>query len=615
MLYAKVVVGLPVEGPFDYLIPENLIPKVKVGSRVRVPFGPRKLTGYVIEISPQTRIPKVKPLLELIDDFPILDKNMLLLTKNISDYYCCSWGEAIETALPEQLRKGKKIPQGTETAEATNKNNPLAILIHDLDGNARWDIYIPEIEKALENHQSIILIFPDKDSVRRAQKIINEKFPSPAAAIFYRKQPHELEEWCRVKEGKVNIVIGTRSAIFAPFSNLGVVIIDEEEDFVYKQDQTPHYHAREVSFMRINLEKAKLILGSAAPSLEAFHLAKEAKIKYQLIPRKKSFPQVKIIDTSRSVFAFKEKRGVFTKYLEDAIAANLNEKGKALLFLNRRGFSTFASCNSCGIVLKCPRCNINLVYHFTDKLLFCHYCNYKITASQICPECNSGYIRYSGTGTERVESELSRIFPQAKIKNMDKAEEIDLKEADIFIATESIVRKGVSLFDLVGVLAIDNSLNHIDLRSSEKTFNLLVELLQLTRGRLIIQTRLSRHYCFRALEKDDFNIFYAEELKQRRQLKFPPFRHLGLVKLRGKKETRVEEASKRLFEKLKSVNKNKNLRVISVNPGRQVKLRGNFYWQVLLKAESALLMSKFLKINLKHFPHSDIIITVDIDPI
>jgi primosomal protein N' (replication factor Y) len=451
-------------------------------------------------------------------------------------------------------------------------------------------------------------------SVIKAEEIIKRRITC-SVGVLYRKQTRDLEEWIRIKKGEVDIVIGARAGIFAPLYNLGLVIIDEEQDHVYKQEQVPHYNAREVAFMRIAIEKAKLILGSTSPSLESFYLAKKSKIQYLSIPRTRAFPEIKIVDMRNLTPILRRKNIILSKYLEDTVFHTLGSKGKILLFLNRKGFATFASCQACGMVLKCPRCNINLVYHFKNNVLNCRYCNFKMPAPQICPDCKSGYIKYAGTGTEKVESELSRIFPETKIKRLDNLREAASDDADIFISTESIIRESKYNFALIGTLFIDNSLNRIDFRSSEKTFGLLRGLLGLTEGKIVIQTSLPNHHVFRALVNKDADIFYKEELRQRKQLNFPPYQHIGLVKLRGAKESRVKEASSILFNRLKEFNENKTVEIISVNPGYPSKLRGNFYWQILIRANSPKKMSKFLKKYLRDFSHSGIIVTVDIDPL
>ncbi len=610
MLYAKVVLGLPVDGPFDYIVSLESTKKIKVGCRVWVNFCNRKSVGYVVGLSHKTNIPKLKSILEVIDESAVLSDSLLLLAKQLSEYYCCSWGEAIETILPEGLRKGRLIELGAKEGHPIPLDaHSSSILIHDL-GNSRWDIYLENIKQALQNKKSVIIVVPDINSIHKAK----EKISSLAleVALLYRKEFKELEEWVRIKEGKVNVVIGTRSAIFAPLPDLGLIIVDEESDSVYKQDQVPHYHVRQIAFMRTEIEGAKVILGSSAPSLESLYLARKNKILYNLIPRLKDAPQIKIIDMKRLPFADRKKRALFSRSLEDSIYSALNSKGRTLLFLNRRGFATCASCNSCGAHLKCPRCNVDLVYHFKENILSCHYCAHKRELPKICPECNSGYIKLSGTGVERIESELARIFPQARIKLVDKEEHLDIDSADIFISTQHIFKESSYDFDLVGVLAIDNSLNRLDFRASEKAFALISGLWGLTTRQMVIQTTFPEHHIFRALEKKDVKLFYDEELKERQQLQFPPVRHFALVKARGKDEDKVKALGQEIFDRL-SKNSTKTVKALSLNPGQPAKLRGNFYWQVLLSCDKAKKAVDFLKVNLKNIRHSGIIITVDMD--
>ncbi|MDD5238063.1 MAG: primosomal protein N' [Candidatus Omnitrophica bacterium] len=630
MLYAKVVLGLPVEGPFDYIVPLNLEDRIKAGLRVWVSFGTRKIVGYVVALSQRSEIKNLKKILEVIDNYPLLDKNLLSLAKDISDYYACSWGEAIETMLPQEIRKGRPVAfmQGPPSIKAGKKAK--AFLMHDPQGQERWDVYFEQIKEVHENNQSAIILFADINSSLAAKELIASRFNFPIG-ILYRKQPKGLQEWLKIKSGQISLVIGTRSAIFAPLRNLGLIIIDEEQDTVYKQDQVPHYHARQVAFMRIKREAARLILSSSSPSLESFYLVKKNKISPLSTPRVdgKRRPEIKIIDM-KTEGGFKKKEHFFSKYLLDAILSTLNTGGKALLFLNRKGFATFSYCHNCGLALKCQRCNINLVYDFEESILTCHYCSFKMELPKICPSCNSGYIKLAGAGTQKLESELSRIFVQARIKRLDKPEYTDINNGDIFVSTSAIIKHaslpdparpaggqqaGGINFDLVGVIAIDNSLNRIDLRSSEKAFSLLVGLLGITKDKMVIQTRLPRHHCFEAILNNDINSFYDEELKQRKQLNFPPLRHMALVKLRSKKEEKARLASHILFEKLKEANRNKEIEIVSVNPGQPSKLRGNFYWQILITAKNVKKMNEFLKPQLKGFSHSGLIVTVDVDPV
>ncbi|MFH1888796.1 MAG: primosomal protein N' [Candidatus Omnitrophota bacterium] len=536
MLYAKVVLGLAVEGPFDYSVPAYLSKRIREGMRVWVQFCNRRRLGYVVKVTRETSIERVKPVLEVIDDSPTLNKNMLLLTRRLSDYYGCSWGEAIDTALPEGLRKGRKFASAPEYKRGIGDKykSQEPILIHASDRGARWDIYFEAIRDAVKEKRSVIVLMPDINSLLKAKEEISIK-TGITPVVMYRKESGECEEWLKIKESEYCIVIGTRSAIFAPARRLGLVVIEDEHDTVYKQDQVPHYHAREAAFMRTGIEKSNLILGSASPSLESVFMARKGKIKYTFIPRKGDTPEVKIIDMHREQRYLRERNVILSGYMQDSINQSLSAGKKTLLFLNRRGFATFASCRNCQTVLKCPRCNINLVYHFKGSILSCHYCNFKMQPPSICPNCNAAYIKYSGAGTEKIESELSRVFPQARITVMDEQDDKGVEDADIFISTASIFKKPGYSFGLVGILSIDNSLNRIDFRSTEKTFGLLAGLFTLAREKLIIQTGIPGHYSFRAIEDKNTDLFYDEELKQRKQLGFPPCRHLCLVKLRGEK--------------------------------------------------------------------------------
>jgi primosomal protein N' (replication factor Y) (superfamily II helicase) len=620
-MFAQVHLGLPLEGPFDYLVPAELETRIKPGSRVFVNFRAKKMVGYVAGLSDKTVIPKVKPILECLDDSPVLNDELLALTKEVAEYYCCSWGEAIETALPQGLRKGKLLHLSPEASFDGRGHSARVLkehaqtqtmLIHDWAGKLRWERYWEALALALERKESSIILMPDKDAVARAQALIAEKFHVPVG-LMYRECPSELSEWLKIRAGAVQIVVGTRSAVFAPVQNLGLIIVDEEQDQAFKQDQVPHYHAREVAFMRARRRLARCLLASTAPSLESFSLADKGKLTFTRL-EEKEIPQVKIIDLKNLPLFNRKKALVLTLYVQDAIESALQSGEKILLFINRKGFATFAACHHCGAVLKCPRCNINVVYHYKSNVLSCHYCNYKIKPPEICPQCNSGYIKYSGAGTEKIESELCRLFPQAVIKQIEEGEDFDLASADIFVATQAVLKYASETFSLVVVLAIDYELNRVDFRASEKSFFLLSSLLRLSSRKMLIQTSLPHHYCFSALEQNKPELFYEAELAMRKQLDFPPVRHMGLVKVRGKKEEKVQSVSQNLFTTLQEKAVQTDISVISVNPGEHVKLRGNFYWQIVLHAGSAQKLASFLKSSLKKISHSGIIVTVDIDP-
>ncbi|MGD0335682.1 MAG: primosomal protein N' [Candidatus Omnitrophota bacterium] len=630
MLYAKITLGLPVDGPFDYIVPPPLEKKIKIGARAWVSFGAKKKAlGYVVGLIHETGVQNLKEISGIIDDAPILDRNMLSLTKEIADYYCCSWGEAIETAIPALLRGGRRIPdvsfriQEHKFSKAQRPPQTIGerppqyfggrvMLLYDPGIKKRWDIYLGEIKSALANKESVIIILADVPAVMAARETIASNINAPVSVLF-RKEKGELEEWIKIRSTGPRVVVGTRSSIFAPVAKLGLIIIEEEQEHTYKQDQVPHYHATGVAFMRVKTEKAKLILSSASPLLETFLLARKNKIDYKFIPLGEDFPQVDTVDMSQQYRFNKEKGALFSKFMLDAISAVLASHGKVLLLFNRKGFATVAYCHNCGKTLRCPRCSINLVYHFQENKLTCHYCTFKMDLPKICPDCNAGYIKFSGAGAEKVESEICRIFPQAKVARGQTGKKTNCDDADIFVATSSIIKQEPCLFDLVGVLGIDNSLNRVDFRASEHAFGLLSGLLRFTRKRMIVQTQLAHHNIFVALAKKDLEKFYGEELKQRKQLNFPPWRHIVYVKVRGPREERVKEITATLSAKLEGPTK--HTRLVSVVVPQPARLRGNYYRHILLSTSGVKKAVIFIKKVLKGFPHSGIIVTVDVDPV
>ena len=346
MLYANVVLGLPIDGPFDYLVPADLENKIAVGARVWVNFRNKKEVAYVVELSSKTKIKKVKDISAVIDAVPVLDEQILLLTHKLADYYCCSWGEAMEAALPNELRKGKPTKGDSSPIISCSPSRKKETVL--VQGQNRIMVYLREIKKALAAKQSAIVLFSDIPEAERAKELI-EKELGTEVFLAFRKQSKELDTWEKIRQAPYCVVLGSRSSIFSPVNNLGLIIIDQEEDQVYKQEQVPHYHAREVARMRAEIAGAKVILGSQTPSLESFYLAEKDKLEYEFIPSSAAYPEVKIIDLRRLSYAERKSKTIFSKFLVDAIYATLVEKGKILLLINRKGFATSAACHNCGL--------------------------------------------------------------------------------------------------------------------------------------------------------------------------------------------------------------------------------------------------------------------------
>jgi len=298
-----------------------------------------------------------------------------------------------------------------------------------------------EIKDSLNAARAVIFLSPDRESAelncKELQKVLNMKV---GLLHSHKSTMDELSEWIEIKNGKLRIVVGTRLAIFSPLANLGLIIIEEEQSSIYKQDSSPHYNAVGVAKIRAKIENIKIVLSSHLPSLETWYEAKKGKIKYILNNTEISANNIRIIDMHRVGFIPQRKKIRLSVGLEDEINKTLKQGGRIIIFLNRRGFAVFVYCHNCGMVLRCPRCNANLILHFKNNLLVCHRCNYKSQTPRICPSCSSGYLRYSGLGTEKLESELARLYPYINITCLDKKAGAISKDAQMIISTESILK-------------------------------------------------------------------------------------------------------------------------------------------------------------------------------
>lgn len=616
-MYAKIIVGLPIEGPFDYEIPPPLAGRVHPGSRVWVQFGYRRMVGFVVGLSPHAQVLRTKPLLALIDEVPLCSPLLRALSRKVAGYYCCSWAEALETALPEGLRKGRPVPASGNApspvlpALVRGKRSSLPLLIHDYDGHLRQKVYLEHLQEALSLGGSALYLCGSHEQARESSQWLRENFSCPLE-LLYRGQPKEDEVWLRVRHMRGGIVVGTRSTVFAPLEDARLIILDDEDDATYKQDQVPHYQSRQVAFMRSQLQGCRVVLGSSAPSLHSMYLVGKKKMDYTRLARATPRPQVRLIDMKQEWSNHRQQSPV-SRFLVDLIHQALGSGQKALLFVDRRGFATSAVCRNCGLAIQCPRCAVNLIYHFNPAQLRCHYCNFTLPPPQTCPHCQKGYLRYSGSGSEKIASELSRLFPQARIHSAEHAV-VPPDAADIVIATQGTLWRLTQQFPLVGVISVDSSLIRAELSAAEKTFGLLVRLWQLASQRMVIQTSIPTHHVYTVLAEESHQSFYAQELSQRRQTGFPPYTHLGLVRIRGVSSAKVRDASQRIFEYLGRQQKPQGLRILSCNPAIPAQLRGKYYWQVVCRCGTAEALCRFLKTHLSKAAPSGIIVTVDIDP-
>ncbi len=622
---AKIAVGLPILGLFDYSIPHHLAKKIKIGCRVKVIFNRRLMVGYCLGLANDSRIKNIRPILELIDELPILSESFLSFLKEIASYYYCSTGEMIETSIPKSLRLGKSVELLAQDFGAGLKNRQegaakfKAYLYCVSDINKKINFFIKNIDENLVNKKQVILLLPQVALVSIWQSRLQERFKSTRIVPWHSrlKESQSLQTWLEIKSGRVDIVIGLRLSIFAPLDNLGLIIVEDEDNFVYKQETRPYYNARDVAIILAQKVKATLILSSIAPSLETFYSTIKNKFKLLIDDEglKRHLPLIKLIDLkTQSGF---RKLPIFSLAAIERIRQYLKENKRILVFLNRKGFATSLACRHCGFLFKCQRCSGRLIYHYQEKLLRCPYCNYKIAEPKKCPNCEFNLIYFGGFGVERIESEAHRIFPEAKILLIDslKSNE-EIATSELMICTQVGLKEGVRLenVDLCVVVSIDHMLNFASLRSSEDTFRTLLKLRSLTKAELIIQTFIPENKIFKYLQLGDYVSFAKGELAERKNLNLPPYRHLIAINLRGGNLERLENFSQQLFNELLTQIKKAAVQVFAPIEDSPYRLRGKFRLQILVNTAKVELTNQIIAKTLpKVKAKGDINIAVNVD--
>jgi primosomal protein N' (replication factor Y) len=610
---AEVVVGLPVEGPFDYSINEEFQSRISVGMRVLILFNRKKMVGFVVGFKQRSAFKKLNPIIEVLDKTPSLGQSALELVNMISQYYGCSRGEAIESYLPTYLRKNKGFDDVLELNEVVEKDKkPSLQLIVDKSLTKRWVYIVEALNEVLK--KSVIFLVPEIQMISDVVKKLKNEVSCEIFAFDKKLTPkNEFEKWVNIKKSDSCIVVGSRSTVFSPVWNLGLIVVYDQENDAYKQEQTPHYDANEIVRMRSEIENCNVLFVSSAPSAELWKEASKDEWGKAIIEAEK-YSEVQFVDMNNYN---PRKTSIISFPLQNNIFNILENNKKAVLIMNRRGFSTLTQCNQCGFVLKCPRCDINLAYMYSKKLMICRRCNYQKELPKICPECNGSYLRSIGTGIEKLESEVARLYPQARVARFDKETKKFPKDANIIIATQAIIKEKENLnMDLVAVMNFDSELNHFDFRSANKAFSLLVHLRQIAKEKLLIQTRMTDDYCLKSIKNMYYDDFYKKELKLRRELKLPPFRHLVSMILRGKEESVVLEQSKELYKLLEEEKENKKnkIEILDIHPDIMSKLRDKYRFVITLKGTSVKNMLKFVKSVLKKYKkRKGVIVTLSVD--
>jgi primosomal protein N' (replication factor Y) len=494
-----------------------------------------------------------------------------------------------------------------------------AFLLHGITGSGKTEVYIRAMKHALDAGRSSLMLVPEIALTPVFSRRLRLVFGRDVAILHSNLSPGErYDEWRRIRRGDARVVIGTRSAVFAPLERLGLLIVDEEHDTSYRQNESPFYNARDVAVMRANLAGAVVVLGSATPSLESYHNAQSGKYSYlQLESRIGNRPlaSAELIDM-RDVFRRAGKDVVVSPQLAEAIEATHAKGEQTIILLNRRGFSQFVLCRSCGERLRCKNCDITLTYHRGESKLVCHYCGFTANTPRKCPFCASEYLYFIGQGTEQVEDILQKRFPQLRIARIDRDTmskrgqmaktllAFDAGEIDMLVGTQMLA-KGHDFHNvtLVGVISVDIGLGLPDFRSAERTFQILTQVAGRAgrgnlRGRVLIQTYYPEHYALRHACRQDYAGFYDEEIRFRKQLSYPPFVVLASILVKNRDEATALRNANIVRNSLDAANADKGCRILGAAPASIARLKNEYRMQILIKSASRKALRETLEIGL-----------------
>ena len=711
-----------VDQKYTYHVPSNLTDKIKIGIRVKVPFGRMLLEGFIISINNNILYEqnKIKDIIDVIDNEPVLNDEMLKLGKYMSDNLLCSLVSAYQVMLPKALKaeintnikikynkylrrkktideidnyiktckyEGQinllcKLKEGDilitkmtstintilkynlaeivyeedkryiyngisnykkvslteeqsnivkEVSSSFNKSNTY--LLYGVTGSGKTEVYMSIIENAISNGKTAIMLVPEISLTPQIVGKFISRFGNIISVLHSKLSNSErYDEYRKITSGESKIVIGTRSAIFVPFTNIGVIIIDEEHTSSYKQENHPRYNAKDIAIWRSNYHKCPVLMGSATPSLESFARAGNKIYKLLSLTNRvgiSHLPDVSIIDMKDEI---KKGNFILSNILKTKIAEKLNRNEQIILLLNRRGYSSVISCKECGHTFKCPKCDISYTYHKTSKNLKCHYCSSSIPLSDKCPKCGSENIKDYGLGTEKLEEELKKIY-NARIVRMDVdttskkgkhqkiIDDFGQHKYDILIGTQMIA-KGLDfpLVTLVGVVNADTTLSSPDFRASENTFQLLSQVSGRAgrgdaSGEVIIQTYNPEHYSITLSKTHNYIDFYKEEMKMRKLLKYSPYYYMVLVGISTKDYDLGFKESNKIGNYLRS-NLNNETIILGPSMANIFKINNIYHYQIIIKYRKDEKLIETLKfIDNMYKQNNKVTVEVDFNPV
>lgn len=513
-------------------------------------------------------------------------------------------------------------------------NSKKTVLLYGVTGSGKTEVYLRAIDEVIKTGKKVLMLVPEISLTPQMLSIFQNRFKDKTAVIHSKLSAGErFDEWQRICSGKALVTLGARSAIFAPIQDLGMIIIDEEHETSYKNGEHPYYDARMVAQLRAKQQNALLVLGSATPSVESFYRACKGEYLLAELTKRVSgrhLPKLEVIDMREELKA--GNRHIFSRKLLHGMKETLEQKKQVILFLNRRGHSTFVICRDCGFVLKCKYCDISMTYHFEDKTARCHYCGYTIKAPDICPKCSSRNIRYFGAGTEKVEEEARRFFPQYSTIRIDSDStrkkgslekmlaSFKKGNAQILVGTQSIA-KGLDFpnVTLVGIISADTILNVPDFRSGERTFQLITQVAGRsgrgeTRGKVYVQTYNPESFAIQAACNFDIEGFYKEELKNRKEANYPPFCRMLNIVFKGNDENLVKKEADKIGKILQQQFSTK-IKMYGPVPAPRSKIRENYRYNILIKSDQIdILINICNQMNILNIDNK-IDISWDIDPL
>ena len=663
MIFLDIVLNVPVNQAFTYsYIPlENQKPEniPQIGKRAEVRFGNKKMTGFITKIydsfPSHCAVPpeKIKQVSKIVDSEPLITQELLETAIWVSKYYLCTIGEAVNSILPSARRESSEqsfsfdseISAGIrqnlseEQKKAVNdilahaeKNESSFHYLYGPTGSGKTEVFLQTAEQILKKNKGVIYLVPEISLTQQVVDSVVNRF-GPQVAVLHSSltQSQKLTQWKKILHREARIVIGARSAIFAPVPDLGMIIIDEEHDSSYKSGNTPRYHARQTAMYRASKLKIPLIMGSATPSVEAWHLMNCGKLLKHTLSKRLAGgekPSIKCINLNQSVM-----QGCISEDLKNEIETTLKEKKQAILFLNRRGFTHFFRCSTCGFEMKCKNCSVSMTFHKSENRLRCHYCGWHILPPSSCPKCGSLDIGYSGFGTEFIEAETAQKFPNARIVRVDtdsvsKKGELQNKidafkkgEFDIMLGTQ-MVAKGLNFPNLktVGIILADTALHLPDFRATERTFSLITQVAGragrfFPDGKVFVQTYNPENQAISFACSANTEGFYDFEINQRKLLSFPPFSRLIRLVFRSSNQIKAQMTSEdaaNLIENLKIP----GVEILGPSECPLSKISQNYRFQLILRGEKIVPLQNAVRKLLFDYRHpQEVYIECDVDPV